>query len=194
MRLVWVEMLWEGPMNESGTDPGQLLVETFAGSWLQHRPKPEWILTDPQSSLAKGDFAEFCGMIGRGLPTTPGEAHWQNGAVETAVKSVKHIMRRLRNENTELPARLCGHLAASAHNQTEVVKGFSPIQWAFGSNPRQDADPLEVNKNRGERPEGFWQQQRWRARAEEIHKQELARETFTRLHDAAPTSPGLPAW
>ena len=46
-------------MNESGTDPGRHLLETFAGSWLQHRPKPEWIVTDPQSSLAKGDFAEW---------------------------------------------------------------------------------------------------------------------------------------
>ena len=159
MRLVMVEILWEGPMNESGTDR---LVDTFAASW----PKPEWILTDPQSSLAKGDFAEFCGWIGCGLATTPGEAHWQNGAVETAVKAVKKTMKRLRNESTELSATLCGHLAASAHNQMEVVKGFSPTQWAFGSDPsawRQDADPLEVNKRRGERLESFW---RWRARAE----------------------------
>ena len=194
MRLVMVEILWEGPMNESGTDSGQKLVDTFAASWLQHRPKPEWLLTDPQSSLAKGDFAEFCGWIGCGLATTPGEAHWQNGAVEMAVKAVKKTMKRLRNESTELSATLCGHLAASAHNQMEVVKGFSPIQWAFGS--RQDADPLEVNKHRGERPESFWQQQRWRARVEEIHKQELPRETFTRLiaQCVAATGGGLPAW
>ena len=176
-------------MNESGTDPGRHLVETSASSWPQHRPKPEWILTDPQSSFAKGEFAEFCGMVGCGLSTTPGEAHWQNGAVETAVKSVKQTMRRLRNENTELPARLCGHLAASAHNQTEVVKGFSPIQWAFGSNPaawRQDADPLEVNKNRGERPEGFWQQQRWRTPAEE---RRVESQTSQRTDNSQPRGP-----
>ena len=134
MRLVMVELVWQGPMNESGTDSAHTLVETFAATWLQHRPKPEWILTDPQSSLAKGDFANFCGWIGCGLATTPGEAHWQNGAVE-AVKAIKKTMRRLRNDNTELDAKLCGHVAAAARNQTESVKGFSPIQRAFGSNP-----------------------------------------------------------
>ena len=99
MRLAMVEMVWQGLMNESGTDSGQKLVEVFASSWLQHRPKPEWILTDPQSSLAKGDFANFCGWIGCGLATTPGEAHWQNGAVETTVKAIKKTMR---NENTAM--------------------------------------------------------------------------------------------
>eukprot|EP00439_Symbiodinium_sp_Y106_P059604 s171_g8.t1 len=189
MRLTMVEMLWEGPMNEAGTDSGQKMVDVFASSWLQHRPEPEWILTDPQSSLAKGEFAEFCGWIGCGLATMPGEAHWQNGAVETAVKAIKKTMRRLRNESSELSPRLCGHLAASAHNQNDGVKGFSPVQWAFGSNPatwNKAADPLEVNRNQGERPAEFWRLQRWRAKAEEIHRQELARETFARLHNAAP--------
>ncbi|CAE7214275.1 TERC [Symbiodinium sp. CCMP2592] len=177
MRLTMVEMLWEGPMNEAGTDSGQKMVDVFAGSWLQHRPKPEWILTDPSHFWQKGASQSFvAGSVA-------------NGAVETAVKAIKKTMKRLRNESSELSPRLCGHLAAAAHNQTETVKGFSPVQWAYGSNPaawRREADPLEVNRNQGERPEGFWKLQRWRSKAEEIHRQELAQKTFTRLHNAAP--------
>ena len=37
-----------------------------------------------------------------------------------------------------------------------------------------------------EEPANFWNLQRLRDRAEEIHRQEAAREAFTRLHNAAP--------
>ena len=187
MRLMMVEMLWEGPMNETGLDSGQHLAETFASGWLHHRPKPEWIMTDPQSSLAKGDFAEFCGWIGCGLTVTPGEAHWQNGGVESAIKAVKKTMRRIRNDAPEVTARACGHLAAAAQNNTDSVKGFS--QWAYRSNPaawNEHGDPLVINKNQGGRPEEFWQLQRWRSKAEEVHRQNLAMETMTRLQNASP--------
>ena len=80
-------------------------------------------------------------LLDPGNPAKPretpqaGQQSSRTSAVETAVKAIKKTMRRLRNDNTELDARLCGHVAAAAHNQTESVKGFSPIQWAFGSNP-----------------------------------------------------------
>ena len=189
MRFTAIEVLWEGAMSEAGTDPGEKLVQKFASSWLQHRPKPEWIMTDPQSSLSQGKFAEFCGVVGCGMATTPGEAHWQNGAVESAVKSMKKTMKRLRNEDPNMSAELIGHLAAAAQNNIETVKGFTPVQWAYGSNPAawgKTVDPLAVNRAQGERPGEFWDLQRWRERAEEVHRQELARETWTRLHNAAP--------
>ena len=189
MRYMCVELLWEGPMNETGTDSGEKLVTVFSETWLQHRPRPEWLLCDPQSSLSKGVFSEFCHWIGVGLAVTPGEGHWQNGAVETAVKTVKKTMRRLRNDNKDLNPRTCGHLAVMAHNNMNKVKGFSPIQWAFGSDPGQwnrETDPLEVNKMAGSKPTEFWNLQRNRETAEATYKQELARETFTRLHNAAP--------
>ncbi|CAE7823229.1 CACNA1B, partial [Symbiodinium necroappetens] len=122
MRYMTVELLWEGPMNETGTDSGEKLVSVFSESWLQHRPRPEWLLCDPQSSLSKGVFSEFCHWIGVGLAVTPGEGHWQNGAVETAVKSVKKTMKRLRNDDKDLSPKTCGHLAAMAHNNMDKVK------------------------------------------------------------------------
>ncbi|CAE7832638.1 Dync1h1, partial [Symbiodinium sp. CCMP2592] len=43
-----------------------------------------------------------------------------------------------------------------------------------------------VNKEIMEKPANFWNLQRLRDRSEEIHRQEWAREAFTRLHNAAP--------
>ena len=163
------------------TQRGEQLVVPYS---LGTKPQPWQML----GTLAKGDFAEFCGWIGCGLTVTPGEAHWQNGGVESAIKAVKKTMRRLCNEATELTARTCGHLATAAHNNTDTVKGFTPNQWAYGSNPaawREQPEPLD-NKNQGARPEAFWQLQQWRPKAEDIHRQNLAYETMTRLQNAAP--------
>ena len=56
MKFAAVEVLWQRPMQESGTDPGSRVMEVFSGTWLQHRPRPEWALCDPQTSIAFGDF------------------------------------------------------------------------------------------------------------------------------------------
>ncbi|CAE7563794.1 TY5A [Symbiodinium sp. CCMP2592] len=191
-RFQAVELLWSGKMNESGTDPGHAFMEAFASTWLQHRPRPEWILCDPQTSLAYGDFPEFLSSVGIGLSVTPGEAHWQLGGVEVAVKATKKTMKKIRSQERNLPPSVVGHLAAMAANHTVKVKGFTPIQWAYGVDPAHyerdelALDPLKVNKEIMEKPANFWNLQRLRDRSEEIHRQEWAREAFTRLHNAAP--------
>ena len=192
MRFQAVEILWCGKMSESGTDPGMKFIEVFASSWLQHRPRPEWVLCDPQTSLAYGDFPEFLSSVGIGLSVTPGEAHWQLGGVEVAVKATKKTMKKIRSQEPNLPPSVVGHLAAMAANHTLKVKGFTPIQWAYGVDPAHyerdelALDPLKVNKEIMEKPANFWNLQRLRDRAEEVHRQEAAREAFTRLHNAAP--------
>ena len=46
-----VEVLWSGKMNEAGTEPGVRFMEVFASAWLQHRPRPEWVLCSDQPGL-----------------------------------------------------------------------------------------------------------------------------------------------
>ena len=109
------------------------------------------MLCDPQTSLAYGDFPEFLSSVGIGLSVTPGEAHWQLGGVAVAVKATKKTMKKIRSQEPNLPPSVVGHLAAMAANHTLKVKGFTPIQWAYGVDPAHyerdelALDPLKVN-------------------------------------------------
>ena len=193
MRFVSVHLLWQGDVAQTGTDSGEKLINAFVESWLLHRPRPEWLLVDAQTPLSKGDFAKFCQSIGVGLSVVPGEAHWQHGATESMVKAVKETMKRIRNEQSTLSPKLCGLLASVAQNQVDRVKGFSPVQWAYGLEPGQwhlEHDPLEVNSHNNMSTADFWQVQKNRDKVETIHKQELAAARMTRLYNASgrPTS------
>ena len=133
MRLVMVALLWEGKISQTGTDSGQGLVDAFVTHWLQHRPKPLWLLVDPQTSLSKGDFAQFTQYIGIGLAVTPGLIG------KSDLQTV-------------------GALAASMHNGHHRFRGFSPNQWAFGFDPicdTDDIDSMKINQDHGTVPEQY---------------------------------------
>ena len=75
-----------------------------------------------------------------------------------------------------------------AENYTDKVKGFTPVQWAFGSDITQwhkEADLLEVNKQNVLSSFKFWQLQKNCERAEEIHREELSQQRIVRLKNAA---------
>ena len=193
MRFVSVHLVWEGDIATAGTDSGQKLIHAFVESSLLHRPRPEWLLVDAQTSLSKGDFVAFCQSIGVGVSVVPGEAHWQHGATESMVKALKSTRKKLRSEQPSLGPKLCALLSAMAQNHVDRVKGFSPVQWAYGLEPGQwhlEHDPLEVNKNNNMNTAEFWQVQKNREKVEEVYRRELAASRMTRLHNASsrPTS------
>eukprot|EP00969_Alexandrium_andersonii_P027930 1218258-Alexandrium_andersonii.AAC.1 len=70
-------------------ESGKRLLDLFARDWLQHRPRPRWLMVDEQRSLTHGDFVEFCQLIGVGIMPAPGEAHWMHGATESRVGIMK---------------------------------------------------------------------------------------------------------
>ncbi|CAE7904921.1 Rnf13 [Symbiodinium microadriaticum] len=84
MRFQAVELLWFSPRRG-----------------FKHRPRPEWVLCDPQTSLAYG-------LSRVGLAVTPGEAHWQLGGVEVAVKATKKTMKKIRSQEPNLRAAISG--------------------------------------------------------------------------------------
>lgn len=48
------------------------------------------ILVDPQTSLSSTHFVSFLQMTGTGVSVTPGEAHWQAGAIESIIKVMRN--------------------------------------------------------------------------------------------------------
>ena len=192
MRFVSVAQLWEGPLGDAGIDSGRKLSDAFVEGWLLHRPKPQWILVDPQTSLAQGDFPKFCHNAGIGVSVTPGEAHWQNGLIESTIRVIKNTMRKIRGEQPLLEPITCAQLAVHAHNNLSRVKGFSPIQWAYGTDFKQDSmtmEPEEYNAGAQRFPWKFWEVQRNREMAERLWKETQAQEALTRLRNAAPREP-----
>ena len=154
-----VALLWEGKISQTGTDSGQGLVDAFVTHWLQHRPKPLWLLVDPQTSLSKGDFAQFTQYIGIGLAVTPGLIG------KSDLQTV-------------------GALAASMHNGHHRFRGFSPNQWAFGFDPicdTDDIDSMKINQDHGVVPEQYVRMQQMRDKAAQIWKQEVEKDKWTKL-------------
>eukprot|EP00435_Cladocopium_sp_Y103_P049949 s497_g15.t1 len=191
MKFTSIKLIWQGPISEggAGTDPGKKMVEAFVDGWLLHRPRPMWVVVDPQTSLSSGAFAEFMQLIGVGVSVTPGEAHWQAGSIESMIRVIKNTMKKLRNQHPELDPELCAGLAVNSHNTQAKIKGFSPVQWAYGTNANWDEEhmgPLEYNVHAQHVPYRFWMTHRLRQEAEDTWRKAQAAEAWTRLSNAAP--------
>ena len=189
MRLMSVVLLQQTSLSQTGTDSGKSLIEGFTQAWLMHRPRPLWVVVDAQTSLAKGEFVQFAQLAGFGITAVPGEAHYMHGGTESAVKTVKNLMKRFRFEFPHVPPKLLGMIAATAHNNNYMLHGFSPVQWAYGFAPDSDhntLDPLEVNVNLGTQPNEFWELQQNRHRAAELWRQEHAKTTWTKVTNTIP--------
>ena len=130
MRFLSLVNLWSGPISETGTDPGHRLVDEFCSGWLLHRPRPEWVVVDSQSSLRFGEFREFLEHAGIRLTVIPGEAHWVHGKAEAMVQVAKRTMRRLRNELPRIvsprPCSSCGTCSKS-RNESEDSHRFNGL-------------------------------------------------------------------
>eukprot|EP00434_Breviolum_minutum_P028248 symbB.v1.2.024989.t1/scaffold2394.1/size82379/5 len=191
MKFVAIKMVWKGQVGEAGTDPGKVLAEAFIDVWLAHRPRPQWILVDPQCSLSSGTFVAFMQLTGIGVSVTPGEAHWQQGTIESLIRVLKGTMRRLRDEHPEIDPQTCANLAVNAHNHQHKSGGYTPVQWAYGYDPNMQSEeitPVEFNAHQPHFPFSFWQVQKLRREAEETWRTEQAKEAWTRLTNASSRS------
>jgi len=192
MHFVTVSHTWTGPMSGSGTDNGSKVIQVFCDSWLMHRPKPQWVLMDSQTSFCQGIFPEFLQLVGIGSSVTAAEAHWQAGVAESLIGVIKRTMRRLRNEDSTLAPESVGALAAHAYNHTIKTHGYTPIQWAYGAKPEAwtyTPDPLEINKDQIFGHQTYADLQQKRDLAEKLCKEEQARNTMTRLLNASSRPP-----
>ena len=188
MKFASMKLIWKGSISDAGTDSGRTLVNAFVEGWLLHRPRPQWVLVDPQTSLSAGDFVNFMELTGIGVSVTPGEAHWQAGTVESIIRVLKNVMKKMRNQHPEIDPEICAGLAVNSHNTQSKVKGFSPVQWAYGTNANWDEGhmgPIEYNAQSQHVPYKFWMTHRLRSQAEDVWRKAQATEAWTRLKNAS---------
>ena len=127
--------LWIWKFSQIGTDSGEKLISTFCDVWLHHRPRPEWVVVDSQSSLINGYFPTLMHTAGIGMLASPGEGHWIHGKTENMVRTIKDTMKQIRQEHPLLAPSVVGTLASHAANDTVRSTGFSPVQWASNYDP-----------------------------------------------------------
>ena len=100
--------------------------------WTQYFGNPRCLRVDPAGYFRSQAVSDFCDRHQIFHDVIPGEAHWQIGTCEQAIQGVKESLHKLAQEEPDTdPAELLS-CVVRVFNQREIIRGFSPIQHAFG--------------------------------------------------------------
>ncbi|OLP78279.1 hypothetical protein AK812_SmicGene41561 [Symbiodinium microadriaticum] len=120
---------------------------------------------------------DFCDRNNIYHDNIPADGHWQIGVCEQAVQGVKSVMTKLVADNDEVTPEEALSQAVHVFNARDHVRGFSPIQHAFGRSPDTTGRLLENHDKVPEElvvesaTEEFERSARLRAEAEKAHAQ-----------------------
>ena len=154
--------------------------------WNQIFGRPDVLRLDPAGAFRSKQVEDYCDRNSIYLDLIPADAHWQLGVCEQAVKGLKHVLDRLVAEDDQVSPEEALSLAVEVFNSREQIRGFTPIQHAFGRNPdvtgrmikRPEALPEEfVVENASEE---FARQAKARAEAEKALCDWQAQQRITR--------------
>ncbi|OLQ08346.1 Retrovirus-related Pol polyprotein from transposon TNT 1-94 [Symbiodinium microadriaticum] len=103
--------------------------------WTQVFGKPEVLRLDPAGAFRSRAVEAYCDRHSIFLDLVPADAHWQIGVCEQAIKGIKHVMARLVAEDDQLSSKEALSLSVETFNNREQIRGYTPVQHAFGRNP-----------------------------------------------------------
>ena len=103
--------------------------------WSQYFGMPRTLRLDPAGAFRGQAVVDFCDREGIYLDNAPADAHWQIGICEQAVKGAKTVLEKLCTEDSGLKPEDALAMAISVFNQRDHIRGFSPVQHAFGRSP-----------------------------------------------------------
>ena len=103
--------------------------------WSQYFGLPKTLRLDPAGAFRGQAVVDFCEREGIYLDNTPADAHWQIGVCEQAVKGTKTVLEKLCVENNELSVEDALAVTVRIFNERESIRGFTPMQHAFGKSP-----------------------------------------------------------
>ncbi|CAE7039082.1 RE1 [Symbiodinium sp. KB8] len=95
----------------------------------------QFMLVIDEGSFRSEAVETYCDKHSIYLDVVPADAHWHIGVCEQAIKGVKHLMDRLCADDDRLGTREALALAIETFNCREQIRGFTPVQHAFGRNP-----------------------------------------------------------
>ena len=114
------------------------LRDFYLEQWVCYVGKPKRVRVDSEGSWMSEAAAEFFGKESVMLEPIPGQAHWQTGLVEEAIRGLNATMTATALEHPDMGAHECLARAVAASNAREDVRGYSPLQHALGRAPDLD--------------------------------------------------------
>ena len=161
---------------------------SFCSIWSNTFGAPGTMILDLESGLQSG-LGRFSEWHGTRLRPIAGQAHWQNGTVERAIRTWKEIWIKLIDENSAVldEADMVVTAVNSAMNTLRRDAGFSPAQAVWGRNPRLPEEPH--NTGQDEHVEHIITHDRMRAREHSIRT--AAKEAYFRCQNDARIRKGL---
>lgn len=110
-------------------------IDYLREGWIQYFGKPQVLRLDPAGAFRSKEIESFCDANDVMLDVIPGEAHWQIGTCEQAVKGLKEVMTKLIEQDAQLEPAAALAEAVRVFNAREIVRGFSPQQHVLGRAP-----------------------------------------------------------
>ena len=112
----------------------QVCLQYLNEGWNQIFGKPKALRLDAAGSFRSQAVVEYCDRHGIHLDLIPADAH-STGICEQAVQGTKVLMSKLSEEDPEISSEEALSQAIRTFNEREQIRGFSPIQHAFGRSP-----------------------------------------------------------
>ena len=120
--------------------------------WIQYFGIPHTLRVDPSGAFRSREIESYCDSKGIFLDIIAGEAHWQLGTCEQAIRGVKEVLTKLaETEPHEEVERLLSE-ATRTFNHREMVRGFSPVQHLMGRCPDETNRMVDGLTERGPEP------------------------------------------
>ena len=160
--------------------------------WSQYFGMPRTLRSDPAGNFRGQAVVDFCDREGIYLDHAPADAHWQIGVCEQAVRGTKEVLEKLSSVEPDLSPETLLATTVGIFNQRETIRGFSPIQHAFGRSPDStgrllascNGFPDDVLVESGDQE--FEQSARLRAEAEKAHSEWNAAQRISRAINSKP--------
>eukprot|EP00439_Symbiodinium_sp_Y106_P029803 s3418_g3.t1 len=107
------------------------VISASEREWVMRYGYPNKIRLDAEGAFKGTDLGERAAEAGVELDVVPAEDHSQIGVVERMGGVLKHHTHVLLQTRPKDPFRGFS-LMVAAHNECQFVKGYAPLQWAFG--------------------------------------------------------------
>ena len=161
------------------------MIHALETVWIQRHGYPNKIRLDAEGAFRGTDLGSWASEAGVELDVIPAEDHGQIGGVERMGGVLKHHAHVLTQTNPEMDPFRALALMAGAHNESQFVNGYTPMQWAFGRQFAHDrrlfdgghADPLHCSE--GTPGSSFQENLQARIKAEVVFKKAQAARRVT---------------
>ncbi|CAK9056882.1 Transposon Ty1-NL2 Gag-Pol polyprotein, partial [Durusdinium trenchii] len=127
---------------ECKVESADLVIKTLTLRWLMDKPRPKTIIPDNAKSLVSQKLTEFLADLGIEVMPPPDNESWAHGITERAIGHIKETASLLQQSLPDQDPVLTLAMATGANNNTEYVKGYTSVQWAYGKQTSWSLDEL----------------------------------------------------